>query len=90
MAALNFYLSFLRHPLHRRVNRGRPFIASSGIPLIGSLLLWVGAYLLLSAGAARLGASALILSAFDTGGIHWLLISLGYQWLVGRRTGTDA
>ena len=90
VTALNFYLSFLRYPLHRRIHKGQPFKFSSGIPLVGSLLLWVGSCMLLLAGASRAGAVALILSAFDTGGIHWFFMSLGYRWLVGRQTKTDA
>jgi hypothetical protein len=90
LAALNFYLSFVRYPLHRLVHEGRPFKFASGIPLVGSVLLWAGAYILLSGGAWKFGAVALILSAFDTGGIHWFLISFGYQWLRGRQTKTDA
>ena len=90
LTALNFYLSFVRYPLHHLIRRGQPFKFSSGVPLVGSILLWVGAYMLLSAGALRLGAFALIISAFDTGGIHWFFLSLGYQWLRGRQTKTDA
>src|SRR3712207_41226 len=82
VTAMNFYLSFVRCPLHRRINKGRQYKFSSGVPLIGSILLWVGAYLLLWVGALWLGFFALILSAFDTGGIHWFIVSLGYQWLI--------
>jgi hypothetical protein len=75
---LNFYLSFLRYPIHRM--RGLPresFRWSSGFPLIGSLFV-VLSLIGLHAQTDILPAS-IVLIAIDTGGIHWFAGSMLYQ-----------
>src|SRR2546423_8809318 len=81
---LNFYTSFVRYPLHRLFSRGKSFIHSSGVPLVGSALLWVGALMLVSTGSSRLAWGACLLSLLDTGGIHWFFLSLGLAGLFQR------
>lgn len=67
--ALNFYLCFLRFPLHRAFGGTREsYQWASGIPLLGSLLLWISIPFLPSAPWMWLAAG---LSLLDTGGIHW-------------------
>src|SRR5690242_11486886 len=80
----NFYLSFLRYPLHRM--RGLPresYRWSSGIPLVGSLLVAVS---LLGLHTLRgMLAAAILLIAVDTGGIHWFVGMMIYQLFYGKR-----
>lgn len=90
IAGLNFYLSFVKYPLHRLFHQDQPFKFVSGLPLIGSILLWIGAYIFLSAGAAKYAALALIVSLFDPGGIQWFLIMMGYQWIKEWRVKGEA
>ncbi len=90
IAALNFYLSFPRYLVHHIFHKGQPYKFVSGIPLIGSLLLWVGVLLFLLGGAWKYAALAFIISLFDTGGIHWFFITLGYHWLVDWRANGEA
>lgn len=67
--AINFYLSYLRFPLHRAFGGTREsYQWASGIPLLGSLLLWISIPFLPSAPWMWAAAG---LSLFDTGGIHW-------------------
>jgi hypothetical protein len=77
---LNFYLSFLRYPMH--LWRGLPkesYRFVSGIPILASLIV----YLLLR--YARLPpvleVAAIGLIAIDTGGIHWAIGNIIYQSL---------
>ena len=72
---LNFYLSFVRYPWFR-IRGGAPdrYRNVSGLPLIGSLLLWIGAAFLHSYPVAMW--SALTLSLFDTGGLHVFAVVL--------------
>jgi hypothetical protein len=76
VAGLNFYLSFLRYPLHRAT--GRPYRHVSGLPLLGSLLLFPFAALHLES-PLLLGLSVLFL-CLDTGGIAWLAAVLLWQF----------
>ncbi len=86
ITALNFYLSFVRYPLHRLFHKDKSYKFASGLPLIGSILLWVGAYIFLSSGTLNYAAFALGVSLFDTGGIHWFFISSAYHWVIELRT----
>src|SRR5262245_13106626 len=75
----NVYLSFLRYPIHRAVGGTRAnYRWASGIPLFGSLLLWISIPFLSSAALRWVAA---ILSLFDTGGIHWIF---GILWWTGE------
>ena len=90
VAAVNFYPSFMRHPLRRLFRSGEPSKFVSGFPLIGSVLLWSGAGIFLSLGGWEYAAIAFIVSLCDTGGAHRLLLTLGYHRLVGWRASGDA
>ena len=82
----NFYLSFLRYPLHRL--RGLPresYRWSSGIPLFGSLLVALSLFGLHAAQGVL--PAAMVLIAIDTGGIHWLVGTMIYQSVHGKRNG---
>jgi len=68
---LNFYLSFIRVPLQRRVSPDQVTRWVSGIPFVGSGALWLSA-IVLQTGDWRVPA-ALAVSIFDTGGLHWFV-----------------
>jgi hypothetical protein len=75
----NVYFSFLRYPIHRaRGGTPETYRWVSGIPLFGSLFLWISIFLLPSASLLWIAG---ILSIFDTGGIHWLI---GMIWWTGQ------
>ena len=83
VCALNFYLTFLRYPLHRL--RGQPFRWVSGFPLVGSLFvvpcLW---WLPLLSWAFWL---AVVLAVLDTGGLHWFAgVLLWHRFFPSSRT----
>lgn len=82
LSLVNFYLSFLRYPVHRLRGRAADdYRWISGYPLVGSLvvfaclpfvyhvplLFWVG-----------VGCAAL-----DTGGLHWFFVGFGVMALRG-------
>ena len=72
LCVLNFYLSWLRYPLHRLRRRSKEsYHSTSGAPLVGSLLVALSMFGLRSVTAVVPVAIALIV--IDTGGIHWLL-----------------
>ena len=72
LCLLNFYLSWLRYPLHRLRRRSKEsYHSASGAPLVGSLLVALSMFVLRSVTAVVPVAIALIV--IDTGGIHWLL-----------------
>ncbi len=73
LSAHNFYLSLLRYPLYRLCGGKREsYRFVSGIPLFGSLLLWIAAPFLRSEPVWMW--SALVVSFFDTLGLHVLAI----------------
>ena len=76
---MNAYLSFVRYPVHLALGRTREtYRWISGIPLMGSLLLWLSIPLLRSVGLKWFAAA---LSIFDAGGIHWFV---GTIWWTGQ------
>ena len=75
VTVINFYLSFIRYPLHGLWYRDRSFQWKSGFPLLGSLLLWIAALFFWLSGSAPKAAIALVFSIFDTRGIHWFVVS---------------
>jgi hypothetical protein len=86
LCLLNFYLSFLRHPLHRL--RGLPAAAYrpvSGFPLVGSLLIALSLIGLHE--VAWMIPVSLVLIVIDTGGIHWFLGSMLYRFVHARKRG---
>ena len=82
IATVNFWLSFVR-PLWRRISNERVKPAS-GIPLVGSMLLWAAALLFYP--SSDLAYWALGISVIDTGGPHWLLGTLLYHSFIRERT----
>ena len=69
---MNFYLSFLRYPLHRmRCGKKDNYTWMSRVPLIGSFLLALS--LLMHHAFSWLFVMAISLIAIDTGGIRWSL-----------------
>jgi hypothetical protein len=69
---VNFYLSFLRRPLFvLRGGKKEDFRWSSGIPLIGSLIVVLT--LVFARPDVWLMIPGAFLAAIDTGGIHWFL-----------------
>jgi hypothetical protein len=74
LAAVNFYLSFIRPRLHS-LRRGSMdgYRHISGIPVVGTLLLTMGALFGFGAvGSTLIGIGAF---AFDTGGSVWFVIA---------------
>ena len=84
---LNFYLSWLSHPLHRLQGLSQEsFRSRSGFPFIGSILVALSLLRLHSEPAAVPIAIGLI--AIDTGGIHWFLGALiHHAWHIRHRGG---
>jgi hypothetical protein len=79
VTVMNVYLSFIRYPVHLALGGTREtFRWVSGIPLIGSVFLWLSFPLLSSVGLRWFAAA---LSVFDTGGIHWFV---GMMWWTGQ------
>ena len=75
----NLYLSFLRPLIHLLKGGTREtYKWVSGIPLFGSLLLWISIPML---STVPLRWIAAILSLFDTGGIHWFVATM---WWTGQ------
>jgi len=77
IAVLNFYLSFLRpvlfHVALRWQSQLRPYGHVSGLPIIGTILLSIGA--LLSFGAVGTALIGICAFALDTGGTGWFVTS---------------
>jgi len=69
---LNFYLSFLRYPLHKRkCGDTKEYKWVSGAPILGSLFVAIS--LLYFYPISWICILGLILIAIDTGGIHWFV-----------------
>jgi hypothetical protein len=84
---LNFYLSWLSHPLHRLQGLSpESFRSRSGFPFIGSILVALSLLRLHAEPAAVPIAIGLI--AIDTGGIHWFLgAHIYHAWHIRHRGG---
>jgi len=86
ICVLNFYLSFLRYPIFLwRGGRKSEYKWTSGAPYIGSLFVLVGMSSLHETRWILIAGLVLIL--IDTGGLHWFLGSMLYQWIT--RTDED-
>ena len=86
LCVLNFYLSFLRYPVHRL--RGMPkesYRWVSGIPLFGSAFVALSLLHLLS--SSPILAAGIVLIAIDTGGIHWFAGTMVYHARHGKKNG---
>lgn len=80
----NFYLSFLRYPLHRF--RGLPkesYHWVSGFPLVGSF--FVALSLLVLHGLPGILFVAIVLISIDTGGIHWFFGTMIYRSVYDKK-----
>ncbi|AKV03117.1 hypothetical protein AKJ09_09780 [Labilithrix luteola] len=74
IACLNFYLSIVRYRLQARERVSRAdFRHVSGFPVIGTIIIVVGA--LLGFGCAACAVLGLVAIALDTGGAPWFLAS---------------
>ena len=72
IAALNFYLSFIRPVVfHRRGGSFDEYRHVSGIPIVGTVVVVVGA--ILGFGSALCSALGLVAMALDTGGSVWFV-----------------
>jgi len=81
IAALNFYLSWLRYPLYRwKGGREGEYRWMSGFPIIGNVLC-VGGWAL---GGASSAWWPLVILAFDTAGFPWLFITIAWHAVVGE------
>ena len=66
MCGLNFYLSFLRYPIHRLAGGTKDnYKWVSGAPVFGSVFV----------------ALSLVVILIDTGGLHWFAAAMLYQTL---------
>jgi hypothetical protein len=83
ICCLNFYLSFLRYPIHR-VSGGEKdnYKWYSGLPVIGSLFVAIS--LLTYWQTTSIFIVAIILIAIDTGGIHWFLGTILYHAVMNK------
>ena len=84
VTGLNFYLSFVRTPLHRFRHNGVTPRFVSGLPIIGSLLLWIAAALCYKGGASFAAGALAIMSLFDTGGLHWFATTMLWRKGAGK------
>ena len=76
---LNFYLSFLRYPIYKlRGGKKEDYKWKSGFPLIGSFFLAIS--LLIFYKITWLLVLGLFLILLDTGGIHWFIGVMIYQY----------
>lgn len=89
ISSLNFYLSFLRYPLHRmRGGKSEGYRWVSGIPLLGSFFVAVS--LLRFWQSPWLFAMAVVLILIDTGGFHWFLCVLFWQEVLDKKNRPEA
>ena len=78
---LNFYLSFLRYPLHLAAGRGRnSYRWVSGIPLLGSMAVVIAwAFWTRHQSSLALDVATWSIALLDTGGIHCFVATMAYQ-----------
>ena len=83
ICCLNFYLSFLRYPIHR-IGGGKKHSYKwvSGFPLIGSLFVAISLFIYWQ--TTWIFVAAIILIAIDTGGIYWLLGTTFYRAVIKK------
>jgi hypothetical protein len=80
IAVVNFYLSFVRAPIHWYRGRECPHV--SGLPLLGNLFLIMS--LLVLERTPFVWSLAIAVAVLDTGGIVWLVLVfvwMGLRWL---------
>lgn len=72
LCCLNFYLSFLRYPVHRMMGgKKEDYRHASGIPAVGSLFVAISLFEFWH--PSWLFALAIVLISIDTGGLHWFV-----------------
>jgi hypothetical protein len=83
---LNFYRSVLRYPIQRALGRSaESYRWASGIPVLGSVAVVVAWIFWTRHEQSRaLDLAAGTIALLDTGGIHWFIAALIYQWLKER------
>ena len=81
---LNFDLSFLRQPLHRRRGRDLPWNVF-GLPLVGAAASWAAAMVFGQVGRTGMEWFAYAVLLLDTGSPHWLPIATLMHWHGQRR-----
>ena len=78
LCVTNFYLAFLRYPLHRQLGLPKEsYHWVSGFPLFGSMCVAISLLGLHDIPAMIPVGTVLML--IDTGGIHWFIGSMIYQ-----------
>ena len=80
IAALNFYVSFLRGPLHKWWFRREPNHVS-GLPGVGTFLL---AFALFSNPSRPMWLAAAIVAILDTCGLPWFFVMILWMKLKGQ------
>lgn len=76
ITAYNFYLSWIRYPLHQVLRAGESFRFVSGLPMIGFVLLCLATLAFINAAGVPPYKMIIILAILDTGGPVGLLLSL--------------
>lgn len=76
VSGMNFYISFLAHYFEK----GR---IGSGIPMVGSLFLFIGLFFIDNSILFEL---AVVFIVLDTGGIHWAVATVLYYETIGKLT----
>ena len=76
ITAINFYLTCVRYPLHQLLKGDQPLKWVSGLPVVGSLFLWIAAAVLWNLGQRQWAIGALFVSLLDTGGLLWFAIAM--------------
>ena len=80
MCGLNFYLSFLRYPIHRLAGGTKDnYKWVSGAPVFGSV--FVALSLVVFWDTPWILVTAVVLILIDTGGLHWFAAAMLYQTL---------
>jgi hypothetical protein len=83
VCASNFYFSFLRYPILRLTGRNKEEIENeSGIPLVASPIMLVGAILIRDVPYVQI--SAVFLFLIDTGGLHWFFFTVLYHSIFSK------
>ena len=88
VAAINFYLSFLRYPVRRLLGQTPEEIRFvSGIPMVGTaLVLLAGVFV--RQWDAWMASAAIAILLVDTGGVLWIIIGIGWSWYRSEEEGS--
>ena len=81
---VNFYLSFLRYPILKRIGKNEEEIGSpSGFPFIGTFVVLFSIAHLAQSFLFPLGIMIILI---DTGGPHWLLGMVIYHAVINKKS----